>query len=812
MKLSRTIAGTLLSFGAAVCQNVPEELTQYVNPLIGTEGPDHGTAKSAGNVFPGATLPFGAVKVGIDTTTLNEPFSANGGYTPNGNVTAISMLHESGTGGAPTYGLIPQMPLTTLSGVNVLDNLTYMQPREGQDEARVGYFKTKLASGVTAEMSASMHAGIMQYSYPADADGRYVLVDLSHFLPSIGKTEQYYSNGLLERSEDGSWYSGHGVYRAGFSMGPSYPVFFCGRFDTTPTSARFFSGEATDPYFPNTTDAKATFTNATRIQGGTTWYQYADRIGALFEFPANATTIKSKVGISWVSTDKACQFLDEIPSWNVSAVTEQAKERWTSDVLSTIEISTANATQREMFYTALYHAHLLPSNRTGENPYWGSSGSGPEEPYYDDFYTLWDTFRCLNPLLTLIQPGVQASIVRTLIDVWRHERFMPDGRSHNFNGRVQGGSNADNVLADAYVKGLGKGSGAINWTDGYAAMKTDAEMLPHNNFDVEDPTGSTKEGRGALDDWKAFGYVTPDHGRCVSRTVEYALNDFSLYQVALGEAPDEAATYLNRSAGWQKTWSANTTSLNFTGFLAPTYANGSIQEYDPLSCGECEWSSISYEGVPWEYTWTIPFDMATLIDMMGGPAQAEARLDTMFVPGLTGSDQGGNSAGTTIFNPGNEPSFMTPFLYNYLAGGRQHRSVARSREVVDRYYGTERWGIPGNDDAGAMSSWLVWNLLGLYPVATQPVYLVLAPRFENITMRLGDDGGGAVLRITAAGLGDGMYVQSLRVNGQPWDRSWVGHEDLVRPSGEDSSLEFELGAEPVQWDTGELPPSPGRIQ
>jgi putative alpha-1,2-mannosidase len=143
-----------------------KDYTQNVNLFIGTEGPVPGSAFSSGNVFPNASLPFGAVKVGIDTTRWNTAFAANGGYIPDGNVTAITMLHESGTGGAPTYGLVPQMPLTSLEGVNVMDNLTYMQPRISEDIASVGYYKTSLENRVVAEMSASQHAGIMKYSYP----------------------------------------------------------------------------------------------------------------------------------------------------------------------------------------------------------------------------------------------------------------------------------------------------------------------------------------------------------------------------------------------------------------------------------------------------------------------------------------------------------------------------------------------------------------------------------------------------------------------------------------------------------------------
>lgn len=185
------------------------------------------------------------------------------------------------------------------------------------------------------------------------------------------------------------------------------------------------------------------------------------------------------------------------------------------------------------------------------------------------------------------------------LTIHRHEGYLPDGRSGNWNGLVQGGSNADNVLADAYVKGL---RGAINWTDGYTAMVKDAEVTPYNTFDATDLSASTKEGRGALDDWKELGYVSYDHNtRCISRTVEYSLNDFALSQVARGEMPGDRAKYLNRSANWQNIWKPDVRSLNYTGFLAPRYADGSFdrERFDPLRCYECEWHSYTYEAIPW---------------------------------------------------------------------------------------------------------------------------------------------------------------------------------------------------------------------
>jgi len=178
---------------------------------------------------------------------------------------------------------------------------------------------------------------------------------------------------------------------------------------------------------------QATFRNVTSIVGGTTGFNYADRIGALFKFPSNSTTIRSKVGVSWISADKACQFVaSEIPTYDLKTTSNAAKKIWNNDVLGKITTTDlSNMTRLEMFYSALYKAHLLPSDRTGENPIWQTS-----EPYYDDYYTAWDTFRCLNSLYLLLEPSRAEGMVRSLIDIWRHERFMPDGRSGNYNGRV----------------------------------------------------------------------------------------------------------------------------------------------------------------------------------------------------------------------------------------------------------------------------------------------------------------------------------------------------------------------------------------
>lgn len=518
--MPRSLAHIVSLFtGLAVAQ---VDYTQFINPFIGSEGPFPGLAFGGGDIFVGGALPFGVAKVGIDTYEDNVTFSTiNGGYTPEGRVTAISMMHESGTGGAPKYGIVPQMPLTDVGGnVNVLDNTTYWQKRVGNDTARVGYYATRLENGVGVQLSASRHSGIMEYDFPAGGE-KHVLVDVSHYLPSEtgGSDVQFYVGGAMDLQPGGKVYTGYTSVGGGFSESAPTTVYFCGEFDQAPDQANTFSGRLTDPIqrYQTWSDGpvpQAMFGNLSEVSG-----PLNNRVGALFSWSnASSTTVKSRVGISFISADKACSFKnEEILSWNLNDTVQAAVQEWNQDVFSKIQVptdSSQNRTNVVLLYSSLYFMHLMPSDRSGENPLWPN-----DEPYWDDFYTLWDIvrislseplepcrhianyhahcfqFRCTVSLYHLIQPTYYQGMIRSLIDIWRWEGYMPDGRSGNYNGLVQGGSNADNVLADAYVKGLP----GINWTEGYAAMKKDAEVLPYNTFSYTDFTASVKEGRGALD-------------------------------------------------------------------------------------------------------------------------------------------------------------------------------------------------------------------------------------------------------------------------------------------------------------------------
>lgn len=375
---------------------------------------------------------------------------------------------------------------------------------------------------------------------------------------------------------------------------------------------------------------------------------------------------------------------------------------------------------------------------------------------------------------------------------------MPDARSSNFNGKSQGGSNADNVLADAYVKGV---RGAVDWADGYSAMAKDAEVQPPNNHDPQAPDSSDKEGRGALPDWLKYGYITPNYTRAVSRAIEYSANDFALHQVASGQGKSADATkYLTRSRNWRNHWNKDTSSLSFDGFIVPRNANGSFVEQDPLSCGGCYWADAYYEATPWEYSFNPHHDIHTLIKYSGGAEKFVKRLDTIFQPNK--NPVGSSTYHKTIFNPGNEPSFASPYLFNFAR--RQDLSVDRSRNIAKSYYNTGIGGLPGNSDAGAMQTWLLWNMIGLYPMTGQTTFLIASPWFSMDI----DLGHGRALKITTTGGNSdtAYYVQSLKVNGQEWNKPWVTWDDVFAKGG---TMDFVLGTHPNGWSfDGELPPSP----
>ncbi|SMR64573.1 unnamed protein product [Zymoseptoria tritici ST99CH_3D1] len=866
------LACGLTATSNALQSSSTDRLSTYVDPLIGTVGPIPGSAIASGNSFPGAARPWSMAKVGIDTSALRVPNGTagfvNAGFSPLGNVTGISMTHVSGTGGTPTYGLISQMPiLGDLSDVNLGDNTTYWQNRSlTREDSTVGRFDTVLLNGLEISLTSSYHSGLLRYkagsptnpnatvSGYADevSQDMHVLVDLTHALPPYDGGDAYaqkFLHGDLHVRSDSSGqpsYFGSATYRGGWVQANPHTLYFCGNFtvpdgsDLVPTSAYVEqlardgvvgAGTFSWPYDaavpPAFTDRPVpqSFNDVYATQGS------GMGLAGLFSWTSggnNATAekvLESRVGISYISAEQAChRVADELASVPFDEIVSQARDEWENEILGKIEVvddgseTSKNTTLKRMLYTALYQTGLMPSDKTGENPHWETNSS---YPYFDDHYTLWDTYRTLQPLYHLLYTPTYSRVLRGLIAIFTHEGYYPAGRSANWNGRVQGGTHADMVIGDAYVKNLGELSSSIDWQEAYRGMLKDADILPERNADTAAWDGATKEGRGALDDYLVLKYITRNHSRSLSRGVEYSQNDFAIYSVARklsGVSASDIARFHDRASWWQNQWSSaantslfvpsisnSTSNTTFTGFVAARNSGGEFNytDYDPLSCGSCSWGSDIYEAKVWETSFSAaPHDMARIIELMGGDEEFVRRLDVSFLPGLGTSVGINNDAGSALFNPGNEPSFAIPFLYNYVPG-HHWKTANQTRATVDAFYSDARNGYPGNIDAGALPSWLVFNLIGLYPVSAQPLYLLGAPRFSSLKIHLfSGTSKETTLAIRANGLSDkSYYPQSVTFNGEKWERSWLSHEEL----GRGGELVFEMGEVPARWDTGERP-------
>lgn len=742
--------------GVALGQQTP---FSNVDVFFGTQG--------GGNVFPGSARPFGMVKMGIDVIEASTG-DAYSGYAKDGKVTGISMMHESGTGGAPEYGVVAQLPLVGDIDYSVESSAT----RTSGDDAHVGYYSCKLDNGVQAEFAAADRSGIYQYIFPQGQEPK-VMVNVSHHLsaPSRPQWTQYFVNGSIDVNDSKNGYTGQTTIKGGWGDQEPWTIYFCGDFETSANKVESFKGTESS--------------ESSQASSG----QQDDSVGVVFTFPSDKSTIRSRVGISFISTDQACENIkNDFTDYNLDSTVEDTQTLWDDQVFSKVSTSNENETISDLIYTALYGSHLLPSNRTGENPNWSSS-----EPYYDDWFTIWDTFRCLNPLFNILNPSRGAELIRSLIDTYKHDGYTPDGRSANQNGRTQGGSNSDILMADAYVKNVDDN---VNWNDAFAAMLKNAEVTPPYWKDDYAPDASTKEGRGGLDDWFQYGYITPKYTRSVTRTMEYSYDDFALSVVAKGIGNDTAHDkYLKRSTNWQNLWNSDASSseCGYKGFIQPRNGDGSWDNdgYDPLSCGKCYWGDAEYEGKPVEYGWAVPFDIETLVKLIGSNETFISRLDDMF--GLHGKE---------FADIGNEPSFLTPYLYNYV--NANHKTAETIRYLVDTKYSTGPSGLPGNSDAGSMQAWLFFGLIGFYPVAGTTTYLLSAPFLSSVTLNLEDNNK---IKITASNLSnENIYVQSVEVNGNSWDKNWFSHDDLFKNGG---SIHFEMGSSPESWETGDVPPSPG---
>jgi predicted alpha-1,2-mannosidase len=704
-----------------------------VDPFIGVDW--------GGETFVGAAVPFGMVKVGPDMETF-DGLPSGSGYLSSGRILGFSHLHLSGASGK--YGNILVAPLT-----GPLDIGAIKSPRV-REVNHPGYYAATLTRyQVRVELTATRRVAFHIYTFPA-SQAAHVVVDVAHCLDKgNGAESQHFLGGHL-RVVSNREAEGVGRYAGGWNEGGEYRVYFDIVFDTEADGADTWSAGAL-------TSAREASVDGDRP------------LGAAFDFHTRAgQRIQMKVGISFISTEQARRNIDEeIPGWNFAGVRHAAADRW-DQALSKIQIHGGTEAKRMEFSTAMYHAMLLPSDRTGENPGWQSP-----EPYYDDYYTVWDTFRTFYPMLRLIAPERERDMIRSLIDIYRHTGYMPDARSGNTNGRTQGGSNADVVVADAFVKGL-KG---IDYPTAFQAMVKDATVPP------ADPQ---KEGRGGLRDYNDEGYVTLADERSGTRTVEYAYDDFAIAELACGLGhPAQADAFAARARDWENLWDSNLALEGFKGFLRPRNPDGSWAAPNLLPRGS--WHDFLYEDDLWTYSLYAPQDVRRLIELAGGNEMFVRRLDNMFY--------------RQHFDMTNEPGFLIPMLYDWA--GRPDLAAEAITELLEKFFTDQRTGLPGNDDAGAMSSWFVFQSLGFYPNAGQDVYLIGTPSFPEAQIDLG---AGKTLRIVARNLDSGhlnRFIQSATLNGKPLDTAWFRQAQIANGA----TLVLTMSSAPSAWGTTAPPPS-----
>lgn len=721
-------------------------LSQYVDPRIGSEG--------LGRVFIGPSCPYGMVKPSPDCTP-----SPNSGWLPMPErVDGFAQVHVSGTGGGPKYGNV----LVTPFG-NGMDRVNHYDYRE-YETIRLGYYDTQFKqNGIRTEITTANRASFYRFTYPEDSL-KSLAVDAGFFLgenpvPDAREAQQFVGSEIQVLSDHEV--AGYTRIRGGWNNGKAYTVYFYAETDRPFVQSLTWKGN--------------------RITEAQSQYDSAEKTGALLRFAKNDKVVQLKVGISFLSMQKAkINAHSEIPHWSFEKVHQDLLGQW-EQLLQKIEINPSTPlAKKRMFYTGLYHTMLMPVDRTGENPLW----SDPE-PYYDDFYAIWDTYRSSSPLITLIDPKREADIVRSLVNIYKRDGYMPDARSGNSNGRTQGGSNAEIVIADAFVKGL-KG---IDYELALEAMLKDATVPPGGNEEAE--------GRGGLIPYLELGYIPHGIDRAGNRTVEYSYCDYAIALVAKGLGKEDLyQRYLKQSENWKNLWRGDYEHEGAKGFIMPRDKEGNWLDSIPFGHSTRMqpkfkytpvtfegpwytpwWSMFFYEASSWEYSLSIPHDVPRLIEKCGGAADFEKRLDIFFDKGF--------------FNVNNEPSFLTPCLYHWL--GKPWRSSDRIREIIAKNYNDGPVGLPGNDDSGAMSSWLAFHMIGLYPNAGQDYYLIHTPLLTSTTFHLE---GGKEFKVVAEGLSDkNCYIQGVTLNGKDYPYSVLRHKDIMA-GGE---LILKMGKKPGSW-------------
>ncbi|SEE06254.1 alpha-1,2-mannosidase, putative [Tenacibaculum sp. MAR_2010_89] len=739
------------------------DFTKYVNPTIGTS--------KMGHVFPGATAPFGMVQLSPQTN-FEVMFNKDGSYNKETyeycagyqykDSTIIGFAHTnfSGTGHAD-LGDFLVMPTT---GNLVLDPLKKADNSKGfystfshtKEKASPGYYSVNLDSyGIKAELTASERVGFHQYTFPKSEDS-HIILDLVYNVYHHNNKNVW----TFIRVENDTLVTG---YRQTKGWARTKKVFFAMQF------SKPFKSYGHKKYNKETYDGFYR-----RFKQNKNFPEMAGKdIRAYFNFNTEeGEKINIKFALSPVSTNGALNNLKtEIPHWDFNKVREKTKANWNKE-LQKIEVETLTENDKTTFYTALYHTNLSPILYEDVD---GKYRGLDQNIYTSDGFTnytifsLWDTYRALHPLYNITQPKRNNDMIKSMLahhDQSVH-KMLPIWSHYANENWCMIGYHATSVIADAMVKNVG------DFNKNHA-LKASTNTATVKYFD-------------GIGEYMKYKYVPDDKSHSsVSKTLEYAYNDWCIAQVAkkTGDISIEKE-YLSRSEYYKNVYDSS------IGFMRPRLTNGSFREnFDPMDTH----GQGFIEGNAWNYGLYVPQNIDEMIKMMGGKEKFSKQLDELFTTEIDDKYIANHEDITRDgiignYVHGNEPGHHIPYLYNWT--GHPEKTQKRVRMIMNSMYAPSVEGLCGNDDAGQMSAWYIFSSLGFYPVTPgSPYYAIGSPNIKNATIHLEN---GKTLKITVKKQSkENVFVKNVLVNGKKLESFLLSHHDITN-GGE---IIFEMSNQP----------------
>lgn len=707
-----------------------EGLLQYVDPYIGSGGHGH--------VFVGTSVPYGMVQLGPSNIHKGWDWCSAYHYSDS-LLIGFAHTHLSGTGCTDLGDILimPMNEIRTPRGNQDDFSGGYASPYSHDSEvARPEYYSVMVERyGIKAELTATDRVGFHRYSYP-EGKPASVLIDLRE-----GNGSNAYDS-YIRKVDD---YTVEG-YRYVRGWSPSRKVYFVLKSDVK--IEEFTAYDDNDPQ---------------------PWDQLkVPSVKAVLTF-GDVDRVQLKVALSSVSCENAAMNLNaELPHWDFGKVVDTSAARWNAR-LERMTVDTDDEAARRIFYTALYHTMIAPTLYCDVNgEYRGMNDMIYTDPEAANYTTLslWDTYRTLHPLMTLMQPDMVDKVVNSMISIYRQQDKLPIWPLMSGETDQMPGYSSVPVIADAILKGFS----GFDKEEAFRAMKATA-------------TYSRQKGVPYV---LEKGYIPADRiHEATSIAMEYAVDDWGIAAVArkLGKTAD-AEIFAKRAGYYRNYFDAS------TGFIRPKLEDGSWRTpYDPAR--SIHTVGDFCEGNGWQYTFFVPQDPYGLIALFGGDRPFTAKLDEFF----TNTDDMGEGASSDItgligqYAHGNEPSHHVAYLYAYA--GEQWKTAEKVRFIMDEFYTDRPDGLIGNEDCGQMSAWYLMSAMGLYQMnPSDGVFVFGSPRFKRIEMKV--HGGRTFVVEAPDNSPENIYIRKVYLNGKPYDKSYITYQDMVNGG----TLTFIMGKRP----------------